>query len=309
MLNNGDVFMTVHADYTQPCYTIKPDFKHKRIKNVLGITQYICNTLKEEFGVDANLCYNPLIIEPNKKRITLVSATRLSAIKGGKRMKALADALDSAGINYIWYVFTNDNDCIGSNNVIFMKPRLDVHKWIAEADYLVQLSDTEACSYSIVEALSYGTGLIVTPLPYLNELQINETNALILNFDLSNINEIVAQIKNIKKFKWEMPADNYNNYFVDGKSKFKEAKSGMKLIKVKNKFKDALHNNMLRRVGEEFEEKDERAQDLINRGFCVLIADIKEKTKKAVNVVETAVKEVKKEKAIKEKIVKKNAKK
>ena len=301
--------MTVHADYTQPCYSIIPQFKHPKIKKVFGITQYICDTLKTNFGVDAELCYNPLMLEPKQKRLTLISATRLSAIKGGKRMKALADALDFAGINYVWYVFTNDNDCINSDNVIFMQPRLDVNKWIAEADYLVQLSDTEACSYSIVEALSYGTKVIVTPLPYLDEMQINGANALILNFDLSNLNEVVAKINNVTKVNWQMPQDIYGNYLAIGKSKFEEAKKKMLKIRVKNKFLDIKHNNALRKVGEEFIEDNTRAKDLIERGFCVLVEDLKAVKEKAVNEVETAVKEVKKEKAVKEKAVKKNAKK
>ena len=301
--------MTVHADYTQPCYSIIPKFKHPKIKKVFGITQYICDTLKNNFGVDAELCYNPLAIEPKQKRITLISATRLSAIKGGKRMKALAEALDLAGINYVWYVFTNDNDCINSNNVIFLQPRLDVNKWIAEADYLVQLSDTEACSYSIAEALSYGTKVIVTPLPYLQEMQINDANALILNFDLSNLNEVVAQIDKPKRVNWQMPTDNYSKYLASGKSKYEEAKKKMLKIRVKNKFLDMKHNNVLRRVGEEFIEDNTRAMDLIQRGFCVLVEDLKAVKEKAVNEVETAVKEVKKEKAVKEKAVKKNAKK
>lgn len=58
-------------------------------------------------------------------------------------MKALADALDLAKVNYVWYVFSADGDKIYSPNVIFLPPRLDVYKWIMEADYLVQLSDTE----------------------------------------------------------------------------------------------------------------------------------------------------------------------
>ena len=79
-------------------------------------------------------------------------------------MKLLAQALDLAGVNYVWYIFTNENDIIGSPNVCFTKERLNVYKWIQEADYLVQLSDTEACSYSINEAMAYGTKAIVTPL-------------------------------------------------------------------------------------------------------------------------------------------------
>ena len=80
----------------------------------------------------------------------------------------------------------------------------------------------------------------------------------------------------------------------------------MKKIRVKNKFLDMKHNNVLRRVGEEFIEDNARAKDLIDRGFCVLVEDIKDKAEKAVDVVETAVKEVKKEKAVKEKATKKN---
>lgn len=303
--------MTVHADYTQPCYTIIPNFKHPKIKKVFGITQYICDTLKNNFGVDAELCYNPLPIVQPQKRLVLVSATRLSAIKGGKRMKALAEALDLAGINYIWYVFTNDSDCINSNNVVFLQPRLDVYKWISEADYLVQLSDTEACSYSIAEALTYGTKVIVTPLPYLNEMHISvaDNTAIVLNFDLSNLNEVVAQIKNVNKVKWQMPVDNYKKYLANGKSKYEEVKRTMMKIRVKNKFVDMHHNNILRRVGEEFIEDATRANDLINRGFCILVEDLQAEKEKAVEHIETAVKEIKKEKAVKEKAVKKNAKK
>ena len=142
-VKEGDVYMTIHADYTQSCYTIFPNFKHPKIKKVFGITKYICDSVKDKFNVDCELNYNPLVLEDDEPRITLVSATRLSAIKGGARMKRLAEALDLAGVNYVWYVFTNDDDTIHSNNVIFLKPRLDVYKWIKEADYLVQLSDTE----------------------------------------------------------------------------------------------------------------------------------------------------------------------
>ena len=312
-VKQGDIYMTVHADYTQSCYTKLPDWYNPRIKKVFGITQYICDTLKEKYKLDCELNYNPLVLEEEAPRITLVSATRLSAIKGGKRMKRLADALDLAGVNYVWYVFTNDNDCINSNNVIFLKPRLDVWKWIKEADYLVQLSDTEGLSYAINEALAYGTKVIVTPLPYLESIGINNTNALILDFDLKNIHEVVRDITKVERVKWEIPQDHYYKYLFQGKSKYEELKSTMKKIRVKQKFLDMAHNNTLRKVGDEIIEDGARADDLISRGFCVLVEDldkevkaVKPKVEKAVAEVETAVKEVKKEKAVKEKAVKKN---
>ncbi len=58
-------------------------------------------------------------------------------------MIKLANALDRNGIDYIWYIFTNDTNAINNPNIIYMKPRLDVRFWIKRADYLVQLSDTE----------------------------------------------------------------------------------------------------------------------------------------------------------------------
>lgn len=148
-VKQGDCYMVIHADYSQPCYKVFPKWNDPRIKKVLAITKHIQTMMKETFNIDCELCYNPLVLDKPKKRITLVSATRLSKIKGGERMKALAHELDFQGVDYIWYVFTSDNDCIHSPNVIFLPPRLDVIRWIAEADALVQLSDTEACSYSI----------------------------------------------------------------------------------------------------------------------------------------------------------------
>lgn len=150
-LEEGEASMVIHADYTQSCYTVLPNFHHPKLTRVLGITKYICETVEKKFEVKCQLCYNPFVPEEEEKRITIISATRLSYIKGGNRMKLLAQELDSQKVNYIWYVFTNEPDMIHSDNVIFLQPRLDVYKWLQEADIVCQLSDTEACSNTINE--------------------------------------------------------------------------------------------------------------------------------------------------------------
>ena len=76
----------------------------------------------------------------------------------------------------------------------------------------------------------------------------------------------------------------------------------MKKIRAVVPFKDAKNDGKIRCIGEEFVEDDERASLLIHRGFATLVEDIVEKKIE----VEQAVKEVKKEKAVREK---KNAKK
>lgn len=291
--------MTIHADYTQPCYTKYPNFNHPKLKKIFGITKYICKTAGDKFNIEPELNYNPLILEDKEKRITLVSATRLSKIKGGARMKKLAEELDLLGTNYIWYVFTDDADCIHSNNVIFLKPRLDVYKWIQEADYLVQLSDTEAMSYSISEALSYGKQVIITPLPFLNEVGIHDgENAIVLNFNCDNIKEVAERIKNPKRIHWSAPADSYDKYLIKTKSKYQERRKNMKRIRVKQKFLDMMHGNCMRRTGDTFIEDNDRADDLIKRGFAIELEDIPEQREKAVKPEPKAERAIKTEKEI-----------
>ena len=62
--------------------------------------------------------------------------------------------LNAAGIPYLWTIFTNDFRVIKNDNIIYMQPRLDIIDYIANADYLVQLSDCEAYCYSVVESLT-----------------------------------------------------------------------------------------------------------------------------------------------------------
>lgn len=246
-VESGSVDMVIHGDYTQPNYKIYPNFNHPKINNIYGITQTICDRMSKKFGINCKLCYNPFVPEEKEHRIVLVSATRLSQIKGGWRMKALANELDRRKINYIWYVFTNDPDCIKSPNVIFLPPRLDVYKWIQEADYLVQLSDTEAMSYAINEALAYGSKVIVTPLPYLNEIGIRDNeNALIMDFDIKNIQSIVDRITNISRVNWQIPKDNYRAILAPSKSRYIKMEVSMKKVRVKNTFIDMQNNNIRR---------------------------------------------------------------
>lgn len=155
--------------------------------------------------------------------------------------------------------------------------------------------------------------MCITPLPYIDELSLTSENSVILDFDLKNIKDVVEKLKSfISQNNCEATNygnvlnDNYKKYLADGESHYiKEMKNNMKKIRAKVKFKDMKHNNILRNIGDEFVEENERAEDLIKRGFATLVEDIIEKKVE----VEQAVKEVKKEKAIKEKAVKKNAKK
>lgn len=135
----------------------------------------------------------------------------------------------------------------------------------------------------------------------MEEININDDNAILLEFDCSNIKEVVEKIKNVKKVNWEIPKDNYRNILAKGKSKYKEMKQGMKRIRVIVRFTDMQNDNLFRQVGDELIVDDARADVLISHGYAKLVETIIEKKEP----IEKAVKETKKEKAVKEKATKK----
>lgn len=279
------IYQVVHGDYENSAYKWRPP-TDERIKQYIGVTKHICESFKKLTGLDNVIySYNPLTIEKEKPFLRLISATRLSPIKGKNRMIKLINALDEKGIDYIWYIFTNSKDDFNKENVIFMKPRLDVYKWIEQSDYLIQLSDTEACSYSILEALYRNVPVIVTPLPYLEEIGVkNNENAFILNFDCSNIKYIVDNIFNKPKFNFKHLEDKYNTILAKGKSRYKEGT----MVKVKATnwpmgVKDA-ETGKYPQNGDVWETNEVRAAYLVSKEVVEIIepddAEIKENASK-----------------------------
>lgn len=244
-----------------------------------------------------------MTIEKEPKKLILLSATRLSPIKGKERMIKLANALDLAGINYVWYIFTNDTNAINSLNVIYCKPRLDIGYWFDIADFVIQLSDTEACSYTINEALYRNKPIIVTPLPYLKEIGVEDgKNAYIMEFNCSNIDDIVNKIHNIPKFNFKHLEDNYKNIIFKGKSRYEEEKEMKAKVKATQGFEGKFDNErstnevkVFPKAGDEWITSLERAEYLKSAG-AVEIVEVIQETPKVENVDEA----IKKENAKKE---------
>lgn len=256
-----EVIQIIHADYE--AQNLKPNLD-ERIKEYYAVSQAVADSYKRISGVDVKVAYNPLTIDKPKKILRLISATRLTKEKGKSRMIKLADALDKAGIPYEWRIFTNDILPIPNENVIYMKPRLDIRDYIADADYLVQLSDTEAFSYSVLESLCLGTPVIVTNIPSFKEMGIiNGVNGYILDFSMNDIpiNDIY---KKVPKFTFKMPKDIYDELLIDKPSTYDPSE----LVKVKCKkiYTDLEFNKKINK-DEEFEITKERAEYLKGLGL------------------------------------------
>ena len=211
MVEAKEYIQLIHANYKVQNLTVNTD---KRISKYYGVSNWVAKDYeellqKEGITKKVEVCYNPITIDKPKKVLKLISATRLTREKGKERMIILANMLTKAKIPFIWLIFTNDYEAIDNPNVIYMKPRLDIRNYIAEADYLVQLSDTEACPYSLIEANSLGVPCIYTPIPSLIEIGIQGYQ---VPFDMNDID--INKILDIPKVDYKPPKDIWNELLV-----------------------------------------------------------------------------------------------
>ena len=281
---DAKIYETIHGDYTSGVYDHGPATSD-RITGYITITHYLENRMSTLLDKDKiTFSYNPLTIENESKPIVIVSATRLHKTKGKDRMQLLANKLDSKGINYIWFVFTNEKNGIDSPNVIFLKNRLDIGKWLSIANYVALFSDTEACSYTLNEALYRNIPILCTPLPYLEEIGVKDNvNAYIMQFDCSNIDDIVDKITTIPKFKFEPLKDRYEYILAKSKSKYKEEKEMQVRVKciMENGYDDMELGRHIKN-GEEYEVNKIRAEYLRENKAVEILEEIKEEKKEEI---------------------------
>ena len=206
--------------------------------------------------------HNP-IKKNEKKALLLVSATRIPAPDKGKnelRMRKLAEMLNDADIPFMWLNFSEGNIPDPPKGLINVGIFMDIQPYIARADYLVQLSDSEAWSYSILEALIQNTAVLVCPFPSAIEMGIKDgENGYILPYDMIfDVNKLL----NVPQFTYT-----YDNkpiiaqwQKILGKAKPQKRKktvSGLYRVIVLSKYHDLELNRTLD-VGEIVEMTQER---------------------------------------------------
>ena len=232
----------------------------------------VSDVVQESFGEEANdavVINNIVSTERSKDMLLLISASRFDTPeKGQKRAVELAKMLEDNGIPYLWLYFSNREIPGATKNMIMMKPTLSIREYIKKADYLVQLSDSEAFCYSIVEALIEGTPVITTPLPVLSEIGVEEgENGYIVPFDMDfDVNELL----DIPKFNYS-----YNNGAIVTKWKkllgntkptHSYKPDEMVNVKILKQYSDMELQKMVY-PGEEYLMRKERALQVEGHGF------------------------------------------
>ena len=263
---------TFHADYINRNLNPSPSPK---ITDRFGVSENTTKGIREHFDWAANIetMYNPYTPRKPKKVLNLVSATRLSAEKGFERMKTLCKVLDDAGVPFLWTVFTDQPRVSPHPKMAILEADVDgVLDYIANADYLVQLSDTEGYSYTIVEALSVGTPVIATDFAVAREQGIEDgKTGWILPMDMSDV-PVKKIVKGVPKFTWTPPESHYEKVLVKGKSKYEEDLKKPVRLRAKVRFLD-LQDGVIRGQFEEWEATLARGIDLMNKDIAEIIDD------------------------------------
>ena len=264
-----EYIFVIHADYINQ--TNLRFIPHPKITRYLAVSKQVAKNFEEKTGIKAEVNYNPIILEKPKRVLRLISATRLTAEKGRDRMVKLSEMLDNAKIPYQWIIFTNDPRIFKSPNVVIMPPRYDLIDYIADADYLVQLSDCEAYCYSVVEALSVGTPVLVTDLPVYHELGLkNGENSFLVDFNLDNLN-VTEIYKKRLKFNFKAPEDNYKNILDQIPTTYKEELNTIvKVVPIKE-YLDLELGKWVNEDTEPFEVDLVRAKYLVKQNLAKIL--------------------------------------
>lgn len=245
-----------------------------RIPQDRDILVNVSAAAKESWGAESasGVVIHNLARVDREKCLILVSATRVNTIDKGsndQRMRKLAEMLMAADIKFLWFNFTEGSLHNMPDTFINMPAKANIHPYIERADYLVQLSDAEAYSMSILEALSLNTAVIATPFPSLfEEGFVDGETGYVIPFDM---NFDVRKLLQVPEFEFSYDNDAIIRAWrkLLGKKKPKKQYKPDQLVEIVCIGK--YHDNELSRtvrIGEKLKVTQKRAQVICSAGFA-----------------------------------------
>lgn len=204
----------VHERVIRMCHACKSQYIPKLPTDCSELV-FVSETARKTFGdPEGIVIHNPYFVKEDNPLI-LVSATRIPAPDKGdyvKRMKKLAEMLNKEQIPFVWFNFSDGKMPDPPKNFFNMPATMHIEWFINIATYVVQLSDWESWSYSMIEALCNGKPVLCTGFDSIKEIGIEDgVHGYVLPFDMDfdvrkilNVPEVSFTFDNkpIKK-QWE----------------------------------------------------------------------------------------------------------
>ena len=151
---------------------------------------------------------------------------------------------------------------------------MEAKEYFPLADYIVQLSDSEAWSYTMLEALSQNIPVICTPFPSALEMGVEDgVNAHVVPFDMDfDVNKLLE----IPSFEYEYDNDKIVSQWKrilgssTGKVEYKPPVEKIMRVKAAQTYFDIELQREIA-IDTVMEVREERAYDLKMKGLAYII--------------------------------------
>jgi GT2 family glycosyltransferase len=267
----------IHGDYEW--LKESENFEYRLIREDaehVACGKYAGEKFEEVTGHKAITIYN--LLDPDKKPrklLKLITVSRIARFKGFEKIPLFVEKLKANNIPFIWHIWGDGTmpeyekkirEQLGRyQEVVFMGVTANATDYVADADYLVLLSESEAFPYSTYEALQVGTPCIVTNFPSATDQIRDAENGYIFKMDLSDLD--VDKIYNkIPKFEFkELGGEQDWKSYLGGAKKVKPRKTQWDVVELEavTRFRDLVIGRN-RKVGERFYVDMLRAKSLLN---------------------------------------------
>ena len=287
-INADKCVQMIHADFLGMDQTWKFVLKPlKKVDEYWTGGENMAKTFEEKFGIKCKII--PYLLDDEvkvEKVLHLISTTRFAKEKGMDRMIQMAKMLDQYGRKWNWDIWGDGFD--PAFNAKFKKGMEDFQEVsfrglgynlasnVAEADYLVQLSNTEGYAFAIAEALQLETPVISTNFANAYEQITDGVNGYIVKMDLSDLS-IEKIYNNIPYFHYKEISTEQDWINVIGKPDGKRKKTKIitpKQSKVKciKKYFDVKLQSRVKR-DKIYDVEVNRAKELENKGLVMILKE------------------------------------
>lgn len=193
-------YQTIHSDFQALKKSISgwQNFQLRldnRFDKIISASETAQKGLQDEFGISSIVAHNPLAEAPEKHPVRFLTLSRASEEKGLPRMVEMARKFERANKDFVWFVCSTLDNARKSDinaiksipEMIIVQPNFYSQQLLRSADYLVQLSDTEAYCYSVHQALQMKVPVIATKFDEAKKVIKNGKNGYLLDFNLKNL--------------------------------------------------------------------------------------------------------------------------
>lgn len=213
------IIKVIHADYVSEGFFDGKQFDSSF--KYVAVSDVVASRMKNKFGINCDSAEGLLVkIRPIRKKVLhLISATRFTSDKGFDRFVKLALMLRAKNILFEWRIYCDSDYNEGSVLCpeMIRLPAVDnetLMSYIADADYLVQLSRCEGFGIAVHEALMMDTPVIVSDIAVFTKYVEDGRNGYIVpnnmdEFDVTKLLRIPKSFIHLSTFdaareKWKM---------------------------------------------------------------------------------------------------------